>query len=187
MGALCCFEEFTQKRFVSEIEIHLKNLDYAINFCSSVSDKGWACFNKILTLSEKDPSYWDEEETQKELQNLCNLIDVRDLAIQDNEETNLSLGSLKEFLNCIDHEHLKVSWDLLYSIDFSMFNLPLKKFDPLFPEDILGLFVVLDRMILFLREEQRYIRYNLISKHIKAFNEKDFSFLTSLNAQAVGI
>ncbi len=187
MGALCCFEEFTQKRFVSEVEVHLKNLDYAINFCSSVSDKGWSRFNKILSISEKEPSYWDEEETQKELKNLCNLIDVRDLAIQDEEDTSLSLGSLKEFLNCIDQEHLKVSWDFLYSVDFSMFNLPLKKIEPLFPEDVLGLFVVLDRMILFLREEQRYIRYNLISKHIKTFNEKDFSFLSTLNEQAIGI
>ena len=187
MGALCCFEEFTQKRFTSEIEVHLKNLDYAINFCSSVSDKGWARFNKILAVAETDPNYWDGIDTQKELQNLCNLIDVRDLAVQEDEDTSLSLGSLKEFLNGVDQEHLKVSWDFLYSMDFSMLELPLKKVEPLFPEDILGLFVVLDRMVLFLREEQRYIRYNLIANHIRTFNEKDFSFLSSLNEQVVGI
>lgn len=182
MGALCCFEEFTQKKFVNEVETHLKNLDHAINFCFSVSEKGWSRFNKILSIAEKDSTYWDKPETQKELQNLCSLIDVRDLALQDDGEANLSLGSLREFLNCIDQENLKVSWDLLYSMDFTLLDVPLKKIDPLFPEDVLGLFVVLDRMILFLREEQRYIRYNLASKRIRTFSEQDFSFL-SLNAQ----
>ena len=186
MEALYCIEELTQKKFSKEIEVHLKNLDEAVRFCSSVSEKGWARFSEILSVSEKNPTFWDKEETQKELQELCTLIDVRELATQDDENMNLSLGSLREFLNCIDQDHFKVSWDLLYSMDCTLLDQPLRKVDPLFPEDVLGLFVILDRMVLFLREEQRCLRYNLISKRIQTFNEQDFLFL-SLNSQVASL
>ncbi len=184
MGALCYFEEFTRKKFVNEVEGQLENLERAISFCCSVSEKGWERFNKILAVAEKKPGFWDEVETQKDLQSLCDLIDVRDLATQDDAVTTLSLGSLKEFLRGIDQDYLKVSWDFLHSIDGSFLDLPLKKIDPLFPEDVLGLFVVLDRMILFLREEQRCIRYNFTSKRIHTFNEHDFSLVNENSQRA---
>ena len=145
--------------------------DNLLYLYTKIAKKGWRQFQNLLVLSEENPPYWDKNETQKELRDLCALIDVRYLnAEQDTENYEIGM-SLKEFVRGYQNGLLNISWDIEFFSSYLLTSNENELPNHLYPEDILSLFIILDRTIIFHREEQRLHKYELTRQRIKNLNK----------------
>ena len=146
--------------------------DNLLYLYTKIAKKGWRQFQRILILAEENPNSWDKNETQKELRDLCALIDVRYLnADQDTENYEIGM-SLKEFVRGYQNGLLNISWDIEFFSSYLLTSNENELPNHLYPEDILSLFIILDRTIIFHKEEQRLHKYELTRQRIKNLNEE---------------
>ena len=162
-----------ERRNISTLEHQLMNIEKKLQVLFLKSQKGWAHFQEVLSVSQTEKEYWDKEGVQKEMFNLCLLIDERTEA--ESTSNPLKLRDFEDLENVTqsfiwgeDQEGLKVDWDFLYPINPSFRKDPPKKTSPLHPEDVFGLLIILDRRILFYRETYRQLKYELIQRRIDA-------------------
>ena len=167
--------DFLIKRDISDGSESLSMRESLLHTYAKIAEKGWEEFQKILSLCEADPTYWEESSTQEELKSLCQLIDVRGQDTNQTEE-NYEIGmSLKEFVRGYENDFLKVSWDFEFFSNYLIIGKENEIPDHLYPEDIFSLFIILDRTILFQREKQRFKRYEFVRQYIKLLNKNRIS------------
>lgn len=162
--------KFKTNEFIKkDKELQLQQLELALVSLSVKAREGWTKFQEILNISEQILDYWDREETQKELMNLCNFIDVKSWGIQELKDGDLKT-KLYELILEENEDFLSCHWDAPYSVNFALKDKTLDELTCLYPEDVLAQFVNLDRALLFIREEERRIKYELIQFQIDSIN-----------------
>lgn len=164
-------EDWTQKEDFG-ISMSIQRIENFLETVDEKSQKGWETFQKILWEAENNQEYWKKPEVQKALEALCQEIDVRVLDNADLDGMGKKRQAAQKFIRGDFHAlpGCKVYWDWSYSLDPYLSELSHEKKENIYPEDVLGLFVLLDRLILFYREELRRLRYELMEKRIELFN-----------------
>lgn len=157
--------DYSQKMYVQELvwlENHVRTL-------TAKSLAGWEQYRKVLMEVQKDKKYWDSPSTQESLLALAHKIDERRCEMSPLSNPENLKERLEDFLRGVGMEEITVRWDIPYYLDFSLMETPLREMVPLYPEDILGLLVVLERKILFYSEEERQRRYINVHRQIMQF------------------
>ncbi len=157
--------DYSQKAYVQELvwlEAHIRML-------TAKSVNGWDQFRSALLSTQKDRDFWDQPTCQENLLSLAYKIDERVGELTPLSNSGNVKERLEDFLRGVGMEEITVRWDIPYYLDFPLMDAPLRDMMPLYPEDILGLLVILDRKILFYSEEERQRRYMNTHRQIIQF------------------
>ncbi len=163
------------KDFKNEIsekleDLELLKIENALRSFTFIFEREWRRFQSMLFKSEADSAYWLKDKTQKELLELCHVIDVRGWDFEGKYDLSDLDGRFRSFLKSDKDEDFNVSWDCTYFSVYWDQDALVKEMVPLYPCNVFAFFIALERTILFYQEEKRRITYEMIQKRIRRLN-----------------
>lgn len=140
-------------------------------FSSSIQGtRAWAQFQEHLTAAESSPEYWDKQETQTQLIELSKFCERTFSEIKQDLDQDLKT-KLADFLERDLQECFEVSWDRDFAFGNFLRDPAFEELESLYPEDIFGMLVMLDRTLLFLKETLRQKKYKRAQYQIDTIND----------------
>lgn len=163
--------DYVRKRNAACVAMHIQELTIFITQLTKTTECQRAYFGTILTEASQDPSLWWRTETQKKVFNMCRDIDMRKRTLQDDvmEFSDTISKDAHNFMtqDSENKRQLHISWDQKYRPSRSLANQSLSGEAPIAPEEVLCLFAMIDRFILFHRESLRQSRYGYANSFTK--------------------